>query len=83
MPDEKREQDATDWMTREIADKAEPAVLAALARDSAANVGLTDRERSEMREGRVSPEAARKIATGLVIDWKLAALPHRVSAGAR
>ncbi len=28
-------------------------------------------------------EAARKIATGLAIDWKLAALPHRVSAGAR
>jgi hypothetical protein len=68
MPDEKREQDATDWMTREIADKAEPAVLAALARDSAANVGLTDRERSEMREGRVSPEAARKIAQNTARD---------------
>lgn len=68
MADEKREQDATDWMTKEIADKAEPAILRALARDSAANVGLTDRERGEMREGRVSPETARKIAQNTARD---------------
>ncbi len=62
------ERDATAFMANEIATKAEPSVLRALAKDAAANAGLSTHERRELESGRVSSETARKLSVNAARD---------------
>ncbi len=62
------EADATAFMTREIAEKAEPHVLRALSKDVAASAGLSSKERRELESGRVSSETAAKLSANAARD---------------
>lgn len=68
MSGDQAEREATAFIANEIATKAEPHVLAALAKDAAASSGLTTREKRELERGRVSPETAAKISVNAARD---------------
>ena len=68
-PSEHAERDATEWMARELQDKAEPSVLAALARDQSVTSEMSSRERKEIASGRImNSETARRLAAQIARD---------------